>query len=162
MSTPGSKTAALDAPLHIFGFEFEDLSPRKVSGRLRVTPICCQSWSAEEEVLHGGVSAVIAEALASIGAHMACGFDRIAGVQLSINHFAHAVVGDVVFAEAVPQYIVKTLQVWEVKIRKVEPSDRQKQTDDEVVAISRVAVLTNMSVPENATAARTLKQFAKL
>jgi len=37
-----SKTAALDQPLHLMGFEIEELSPQKISGRLPVTHKCCQ------------------------------------------------------------------------------------------------------------------------
>lgn len=37
-----SKTQTLDALLHAIGFEIEDLSPKKVNGRLLVTHKCCQ------------------------------------------------------------------------------------------------------------------------
>ncbi|KAG0500930.1 hypothetical protein HPP92_001002 [Vanilla planifolia] len=67
------RTAELDQALHAVGFEFDLLSPQKLTGHLTVTEICCQPF----KVLHGGVTAMIAEGWRAWGLHRlrlsACG-----------------------------------------------------------------------------------------
>ncbi|CAL5187026.1 unnamed protein product [Lathyrus oleraceus] len=155
-SSARPKTVDLDAPLHNLGFEFEEISAGKVSGNLHLTQKCCQPF----KVLHGGVSALIAESLSSIGAHIACGYKRVAGIQLSINHLKSAVIGDFIHAEATPLTVGKSIQVWDVKIWKVDPSNSQNRL---LIASSRVTLKSNMPVPDNAKhAGDLLKKHAKL
>ncbi|KAL0316822.1 UNVERIFIED_CONTAM: 1,4-dihydroxy-2-naphthoyl-CoA thioesterase 1 [Sesamum radiatum] len=153
---PPPDTAILDAPLHTIGFELDELSAHKVSGHLVVTSKCCQPF----RVMHGGVSSLIAEALASIGSHIASGFNRVAGIHLSISHLKSAEEGDFVVGEATPVSIGKSIQLWEVQISKCDPSKPEIKT---LISSSRVTVLCNLPVPESARdAAQNLKKYAKL
>ncbi|NP_001150131.1 acyl-CoA thioesterase/ catalytic/ hydrolase, acting on ester bonds [Zea mays] len=137
---PPNKTAELDPVLHSIGFQIEEVSPSQVTGRLPVTPRCCQPF----QVLHGGVSALVAEGLASMGAHMASGFRRVAGVSLTINHFRSAKVGDVVLVRAAPLHVGRSTQVWDVKLWK---EDQQGKKGSQI-SESRVTLLCNLPVPD--------------
>nr|ABR17892.1 unknown [Picea sitchensis] len=96
-----------DEPLKAFGFGVELVTRECVSGRFRVTEICCQPF----KVLHGGVSSLISEGLASMGAHIASGFQRIAGIELNINHLRAAALGEHVYAQAKPITVGRRVQV---------------------------------------------------
>ncbi|KAL3632471.1 1,4-dihydroxy-2-naphthoyl-CoA thioesterase 1 [Castilleja foliolosa] len=149
---PPLKMEDLDAPLHWLGFEIDCLSPDKVSGHFIITSKSSQAF----KVLHGGVSALIAESLASIGAYLVTGQHRVAGVHLSISHLKSAQLGDFVTAEATPVNIGKTIQLWEVRLSKCDPSNSEIKT---LISSSRVTLICNLPVPESfKTVAQGLKK----
>ncbi|OIT28888.1 PREDICTED: 1,4-dihydroxy-2-naphthoyl-CoA thioesterase 1-like [Nicotiana attenuata] len=153
-----SKNEILDAPLHEVGFKISEISSHKITGHFPVTGKCCNPF----EVLHGGVSALIAEALASMGAQVASEFQRVAGVHLSIHHLKSAHLGEIVYAEATPLNIGKSIHVWEVKLWKNDNSSKLGE-DRILISSSRVTIKTNMVVPENVKdAAMNLKKYARL
>ncbi|KAG0496914.1 hypothetical protein HPP92_001509 [Vanilla planifolia] len=152
-----SKTAELDPILDAFGFKVDLVSAAMVTGRLLVTDRYCQPFKG----MHGGLSALIAESLASIGAHMASNFQRVAGIQLSVNNFLNATAGDVVFARATPVHAGKTIQVWEVHLWRIKGESSMEE--EALLASSRVTILSNMPVPENSKNADiALRKYAKL
>ncbi|KAH7676264.1 1,4-dihydroxy-2-naphthoyl-CoA hydrolase protein [Dioscorea alata] len=149
-------TAKLDRALHALGFKYEFLSPEKVTGKLKVTETCCQPFN----VLSGGVSALLAEAMASLGAYIASGYKRVAGVQLAINHFRPTLLGELVEAEARPIQRGRSIQVWEVEIWKINPSTPEKKT---LVSSSRVTLLCSQHAANDTKAyEQMVKKCAKL
>ncbi|CAM0150249.1 unnamed protein product [Urochloa decumbens] len=147
-----------DKALHLLGFEFTTISEREVAGRLPVTDTCCQPFG----VLNGGVSALVAESAASIGAYMASGGRRVAGVQLSVNHLRPARLGDLVHARATPVQLGRSIQVWEVQIWRVDPSTGECK--DDLVSTARVTMLAaSPTRPEEMTGHEaSIKKHAKL
>ncbi|XP_010547041.1 PREDICTED: 1,4-dihydroxy-2-naphthoyl-CoA thioesterase 2 [Tarenaya hassleriana] len=133
----------IDPPLRELGFEFEEASAVRVTGRLAVTAKCCQPF----KVLHGGVSALIAEALASTGAAIASGYKRVAGIHLSIHHLHPADLGDSILAEAFPVSTGKTIQVWEVRLWKTGKTGEPEKK--RMVSTSRVTLFCGLSIPDH-------------
>ncbi|CAH8298737.1 unnamed protein product [Eruca vesicaria subsp. sativa] len=141
---PKAEEFKADNPLHTLGFVFEELSATRVSGRLTVTDKCCQPF----KVLHGGVSALIAEGLASLGAGIASGYKRVAGVHLSIHHIRPAALGESVFAESFPVSVGKNIQVWEVRLWKTKETEEPEKK--KMISTSRVTLLCGLPIPDHA------------
>uniref|UniRef100_A0A0D6R193 Thioesterase domain-containing protein n=1 Tax=Araucaria cunninghamii TaxID=56994 RepID=A0A0D6R193_ARACU len=146
-------TRAPDLVLKPFGFHVDLASAQCVTGHLTVTQTCCQPF----KVLHGGVTSLIAEGLASIGAHISSGFQRIAGIELNINHLKAASLGMTVYASAKPISVGKRVQVWEVKFWKIPVSDVSTRIDssnlphNSLLAISRVTFLVGLPMSSGAS-----------
>ena len=83
-------------------------------------------------ILHGGVSLVLAESAASIGAVINSDLTKVTpvGIEINANHLRSVSRGKVT-AEARPLYHGKTLSVWEIEIK----NDRQR-----LICISRCSI----------------------
>ena len=62
-------------------------------------------------MLHGGITAFLAETLASLGGQIASQWARVAGIDLTVSHLQSAPVGSEVIAKAVPLRVGKRVQV---------------------------------------------------
>lgn len=65
-------------------------------------------------VLHGGMTAYIAEGLASMGAQIASNWSRVAGIEMNVTHLQAASNGHKVMVKALPMRVGKRVQVWEI------------------------------------------------
>ncbi|MCO5603115.1 hypothetical protein L7F22_057261 [Adiantum nelumboides] len=148
----------LESPMKFIGFVYERISANCLEGRFTVNKNSAQVFG----VLHGGVSALIAESLASLGVLIASGFQRIAGVQLSINHLRAVPIGTEVFVSAKPSQLGKRLQVWDVTFSKVGDSEKQTDKDDSIFAVSRVTLMTGLTGQAKEYFEQELKLLARL
>ncbi|KAI4996296.1 hypothetical protein ZWY2020_048062 [Hordeum vulgare] len=96
--TPTVRSVPRDFLLFLIACVLTETERSRLCLRLRLWPAGLQPF----KVLHGGVSVLIEEGLTSMVAHMALGYHRVAGMQLSINQFRSAAAGDTVLAPIGP------------------------------------------------------------
>ncbi len=92
--------------------EVLEAGPEKVVLRLPVT------WKVHQPygILHGGVSALLAESAASFGASLAAGRDRqVVGIELNASHLRGVEDGHLT-ATAIPLRVGRTVQVWSIAL----------------------------------------------
>ncbi len=90
--------------------EVLEAGPERVVMRLPV------DWRVHQPfgILHGGVSALLAESAASLGAALAAGPERsVVGIELSASHLRGLRDGHLT-AEATPVRVGRTVQVWRI------------------------------------------------
>ncbi|OOS03616.1 PaaI family thioesterase [[Haemophilus] ducreyi] len=69
-------------------------------------------------VLHGGISAALAETTANAGSLLTCEAHQMAvGMELNISHLKSVPYGQTVIARAYPVKIGREIQVWQVDIK---------------------------------------------
>jgi 1,4-dihydroxy-2-naphthoyl-CoA hydrolase len=120
----------------LLDIEITEASAERVTATMPVTPDHHQPFG----LLHGGVSVVLAESAASVGAHLAAPEGRTAaGIEVNANHVRSVREGTLT-ATATPLHTGRTTQVWSVEIR---------DADDQLVCASRctLAVVDQTDAP---------------
>jgi 1,4-dihydroxy-2-naphthoyl-CoA hydrolase len=119
--------------------EFLEAGPDRVVLRIPV------DWRVHQPygILHGGVSALLAESAASFGAALAAGPDRnVVGIELNASHLRSVRDGHLT-AEATPVRVGRTIQVWRIAL-----------TDDDGRAICEArCTISVLGLPGGATGA---------
>ncbi|MFB6249591.1 MAG: PaaI family thioesterase [Salinibacter sp.] len=96
----------------LLDIELVDTGPERVTATMPVTDKHHQPFG----VLHGGVSVVLAESAASVGAYLAAPDGHAAvGIEVNANHVRSVQQGRLV-AVATPLHTGRTTHVWDVKI----------------------------------------------
>jgi uncharacterized protein (TIGR00369 family) len=96
----------------LLGVSVLEASPERVVLSVPVT------WKVHQPygILHGGVSALLAESAASLGAALAAGPDRrVVGIEISASHL-RALREGTLLATATPVRAGRTVQVWEIRL----------------------------------------------
>ncbi len=120
MRNDGGVTASL-------GVEFVELTPERVVATMPVDERHHQPFG----YLHGGVSVVLAESVASVGGYLNCQPGKVAfGSEISASHVRPKKEG-MLRAVGAPAHVGRRSQVWEVHITDEE---------DRTVCISRCTV----------------------
>ena len=109
------------------GIEFPELAPERVVATMPVDERHRQPFG----YLHGGVSVVLAESVASIGGYLNCPPGKAAfGAEISASHVRPKRSGTLK-AVGTPAHVGRTSQVWEIRIT---------DENDKTVCISRCTV----------------------
>jgi 1,4-dihydroxy-2-naphthoyl-CoA hydrolase len=109
------------------GVEFVELTPERVVATMPVDERHHQPLG----YLHGGVSVVLAESVASTGAFLNCAPGKVAfGSEINASHVRPKRSGTLT-AVAIPAHVGRRSQVWEVRITDEE---------DKTVCVSRCTV----------------------
>ncbi len=110
-----------------FGIEFVELEPDRVVATMPVDERHHQPFG----YLHGGVSVVLAESVASVGGYLNCPPGKAAfGAEISASHVRPKRSGTLT-AVGTPAHVGRRTQVWEVHIT---------DEDEKTVCISRCTV----------------------
>jgi uncharacterized protein (TIGR00369 family) len=99
--------------LETLGIELTEYSRERVVATMPVTTKTHQPFG----IMHGGVSVVIAETVASAGSYLFLDRDhqRAVGLEINANHI-RSVKGGMVTAIGIPVHVGRTTLVWDIRI----------------------------------------------
>jgi 1,4-dihydroxy-2-naphthoyl-CoA hydrolase len=110
--TPGGAADGRGSIHDLLEVETIEAGPERVVLRIPV------DWRVHQPygILHGGVSALLAESAASYGAALAAGPDRsVVGIELNASHLRSVREGHLL-ADATPVRVGRTVQVWRISL----------------------------------------------
>jgi len=121
----------------LLDIELVETEPERVTATMPVTSKHHQPFG----VLHGGVSVVLAESVASVGAYLAAPEGHTAvGMEVNANHVRSVKKGRLA-AVATPLHTGSTTHVWDVKIR---------HEGEKLICVSRCTLAIVQQSDENA------------
>jgi 1,4-dihydroxy-2-naphthoyl-CoA hydrolase len=99
--------------IELLGIELQEVTKEKVVLTMPVTPKTHQPWGS----LHGGVSVVLAETAATMGATMNINQEKqlAVGIEINANHIRPKRQG-IIIATATPVHIGHAVSIWEIRI----------------------------------------------
>ncbi len=99
--------------MNTLGIEIIEYTPERVVAQMPVAPIHHQPFG----IMHGGVSVVIAETVASSGSylHIDASRQRAVGLEINANHI-RSVRDGIVKAVGVPVHVGRRTIVWDIRI----------------------------------------------
>ena len=102
-----------DTVMNTLGIEIVEYSKEKVVATMPVTPKTHQPFG----IMHGGVSVVIAETVASFGSYLFIDekTQRAVGMEINANHIRSKSDG-IVKAVGVPVHVGHTTMIWDIRI----------------------------------------------
>lgn len=119
--------------MNTLGIEIIEYTKERVVATMPVTPKTHQPFG----LLHGGVSVVIAETVASAGSYQFIdkSYQRAVGLEINANHIRSKADG-VVKAVGIPVHVGKTTIIWDIRIYDEE---------EKLVCISRCTMMVTGS-----------------
>jgi len=125
---PNRKFEWTNTIMETLGIEIIEFSQERVTAAMTVTPKTHQPFG----VMHGGVSVVLAETVASAGSYLFIDGEqqRAVGLEINANHIRSVSQGTVK-AVGIPVHVGRTSLVWDVRLY---------DEDERLICISRCTV----------------------